>query len=521
MPTLNQPLRLLLQDQLRLADAQDQTTIAAIHSGDKRIEVPTVGRTVSGAYEQLRNAAEYSEEHLLLQRAIKRFYRLNLFTTRRSKQQIHFELVSELVLAGYLQNNSISKQAVAQLDTILESYLHALEQLKTISAKGEHTTEWVLACLSSDIESLLRPHNRRQALISVAYQYFSSAIDREYYTDSSDAAGYELCLYIAVHQALLKSDIDIVRADVRAMYAIDPANTEQFLRINQQIDHYFACQLTTQLRRLAGRHAAPLRILKAMITNRSDLPELLNNQQAFMDAYRLQVAQEYVLVHNRLDTGLAKSVAFIFITKTLVGVAVEIPYDLLTRGQIAWAPLMINLLFPPFYMLLLRLGINTPKPSNTQKLSARIEDMLYSGEVEMLIIPKARKIKPMRQIIYDLLFSIPIAIVVAVLYWLHFNIVQMIIFFIFFSTASSLGFRLRSMVADLEVSHQSSGFFASIRDFLYLPFIIFGQWLSAEYRRFNIIGRMLDIIIELPLKTFFRLARQWMRFLDEQHEQLY
>jgi len=147
--------------------------------------------------------------------------------------------------------------------------------------------------------------------------------------------------------------------------------------------------------------------------------------------------------------------------------------------------------------------------------------MLYGGEVAMLVAPKARKIKPLRQIVYDLLFSVPIAITVAVLYWLNFNIVQMIIFFIFFSTASSLGFRLRAMVADLEVSHQSSGFFASVRDFLYLPFIVFGQWLSAEYRRFNIIGRMLDIIIELPLKTFFRLARQWMRFLDEQHEQLY
>lgn len=521
MPSVNQPLRLLLQDQLRLADARDQATIVAMSSGDNRIDVPTVGRAVSSAYEQLRNAAEYSEEHLLLQRAIKRFYRLNLFTARRAKQQLNVELISELVLAGYLQNNSISKQAVGQLDTILDSYLRAYEQLKTNSNKRERVAEWILACLSSDIEALLRSHNRRQALIAVAYQYFSEAIDRDYYKQSPDAAGYELSLYIAVHQALLKSDIDIVRADVRAMYGINPAETEQFLRINQQVDHYFACQLTTQLRRVVNRHGAPLRILKAMITSRTDLPELLNNQQSFMDAYRLQIAQEYVQVHNRLDTGLAKSVAFIFITKMLIGLAVEIPYDMITRGEVAWTPLMINLLFPPLYMVLLRLGINTPKPSNTQKLASLIQDMLFDDKVEMLVAPKARKIKPMRQIVYDILFSVPIAITIAILYALNFNIVQMIIFFVFFSTGSSLGFRLRAMVADLEVSHQSSGFFASIRDFLYLPFIVFGQWLSAEYRRFNIIGRMLDIIIELPLKTFFRLARQWMRFLDEQHEQLY
>lgn len=521
MSSVNQPLKFLLQDQLRLADARDRATISAMTSGDNRIDVPTVGRAVSSAYEQLRNAAEYSEEHLLLQRAIKRFYRLNLFTARRGTQQLNIELISELVLAGYLQNNSISKEAVMQLDVILESYLQAYEQLKTSANKRDPLVEWILACLSSDVEKLLRSHNRRQALIAVAYQYYSETIDRDYYSQSADVAGYELCLYIAVHQALLKSDVDIVRADVRVMYGIDPIDSERFLKINQQIDHYFTCYLTTQLRRVVNRHGAPLRILKSMITNRPDLPVLLDDQAAFMDAYRLQVTQEYAQVHSRLNTGVMKSVAFIFITKMIIGVAVEIPYDLLVRGQIAWMPLLINLLFPPIYMVLLRFGITTPKASNTNKLSVLIRDLLFEAKTEMLVIPKARKIRALRQIIYDLLFSVPIAIAIALLYWLDFNIVQMIIFFIFFSTASSLGFRLRAMVADLEVSHQSSGFLASIRDFLYLPFIVFGQWLSAEYRRFNIIGRMFDIIIELPLKTFFRLARQWMRFLDEQHEQLY
>lgn len=521
MPSVTQPLRLLLQDQLRLADARDQMAMEAVTGGDNHIEVPTVGRAVSSAYEQLRNAAEYSEEHLLLQRAIKRYYRLNIFTTRRDTKQLNHELITELVLAGYLQNNTIGKQVISQLDDILSSYLLAYEQLKNSSTKRERLAEWILACLSSDVEALLHPHNRRQALVAVAYQYFYRAIDRDFYARAADVPGYELCLFIAAHQSLLKSDIDIVRADVRAMYAISPTDTTRFLHINQQVDHYFACDLTTQLRRVVNRHAAPLRILKSMISGRTDLPDLLDSKQRFMDAYRLQIAQEYSQVHQRLNVGLAKSVAFIFITKMLVGVAIEIPYDMLTRGAIAWLPLMINLLFPPVYMVLLRLGISTPKPANTKKLTKLIEDILFGNEVEELVIPVARKIKPIRQIVYDLLFAVPIAISVAILYALEFNIVQMIIFFIFFSTASSLGFRLRALVADLEVSHHSSGFLASIRDFLYLPFIVFGQWLSAEYRRFNVIGRMLDVIIELPLKTFFRLARQWMRFLDEQHEQLY
>ena len=39
------------------------------------IDVVGTGGALTAAYEQLRNAAENSEEHLLLQNAIKRFYR--------------------------------------------------------------------------------------------------------------------------------------------------------------------------------------------------------------------------------------------------------------------------------------------------------------------------------------------------------------------------------------------------------------------------------------------------------------
>ncbi len=522
MPSITQDLRHLLAEQLRLADEQDRAITQMVSHGEGLIDVPTVGKTVSSAYEQLRNAAEYSEEHLLLQRAIKRFYRLNVFTARRSTKQLNLELVSELVLAGYLANGSVTKQAVTYLDELLGAYLAAHESLTAAMGKHhEKATEWVLACLSSEVEGLLKPHHRRQALVAVAYQHFLRSLDKTRLEGMPDYEGYELCLYIAVQQALLKSDTDNVRADVRAMYAVLPSATERFRALNEQTDHYYSSPLTARLRRIVNRDAAPLRILKGMIMSRPDLPELLSNKQTFLGAFEQQVALENANMQKRLDTGLAKSVAFLVITKTVVGIAIEIPFDLHFHGKIAWLPLIINLLFPPVYMALLRLGITMPRPSNTQKLMEAIENMLYTTEPHLTVIPKVKKLTPLSQIIYNLLFSIPVALTVALLYALHFNIVQMVIFFIFFSTASSLGFRLRSMVAELEVSRQGSGLIASVRDYLYLPFIVIGQRISTEYRRLNIIGRLLDIIIELPLKTFFRLARQWMRFLDEQHEQLY
>ena len=134
---------------------------------------------------------------------------------------------------------------------------------------------------------------------------------------------------------------------------------------------------------------------------------------------------------------------------------------------------------------------------------------------------RERQLSPIKQLAYTIIFALPIAALIAGLYALHFNVIQMIIFFVFFSTASSLGFRLTSQVRELETERNHTGFFASIRDFFYMPFIVIGQWLTSKYRQFNFVGRLLDIVIELPLKAVLRLVRQWIRFLDDRREELY
>jgi hypothetical protein len=50
---------------------------------------------------------------------------------------------------------------------------------------------------------------------------------------------------------------------------------------------------------------------------------------------------------------------------------------------------------------------------------------------------------------------------------------------------------------------------------------LLGQWLASKYAEINVIGEILDLIIELPLKTVLSLTRQWIRFLREKHEELY
>ncbi len=521
MPVIDAPLKQLLQEQIRLADTYDHASHLLMGTGDDMIEIPTSGQGLASVYEQLRNAAEHSEEHLLLQRAIKRFYQRNLSELRSGSQKINTELIAELVLADYIKNGSVSQATVSEIDTMTMRYAAVLAEPGTKALPQETTRDWALACLSTDVEKLLNPHNRERALLAVTYQNFLRRIDRTSFAGHYDEQAYELCLYIAIHQAILKSDRDSVRADIRVLYGTAPEDVTAFFALNRSVDGLVRSDLTAELRRIVNANGAPFRVLKSMLHQRADLDELLDSRTAFLDAFRVQTATEYVALKKRLDVGLAKSIAFIFITKMLIGVGIEVPYDMLRYGSIAWAPLLINLASAPVYMALLRLGVTMPRQSHAEELTRAIDDSLYGQNAKVLVIPRKRQLSHVRQLVYTVLFAVPIALVFAGLYALEFNIVQMVIFFIFISTASSLAFRLNAGARELEISHPSGGFMGAIRDFIQMPFIIVGQWLSSTYQQFNIISRLLDTLIELPLKTVLRLIRQWVRFFDEQRERLY
>jgi hypothetical protein len=514
------PLNELLKQQLHIANQRDQQIIQQNKAG-AHLEIPDTGKIVSTAYEQLRNAAEYAEEHLLLQRAIKRFLKRNLFLTKRQSKALGTELIVELVQAGYIAGSQYSTATAKGLDQLINEYMTAHSHLRQAHVEREHADDWTLAIISAEAEGRLNPHNRQLALLYFAYQHFLLTIPRDQFEELAQDHSYELCMYIAVHQALLKSDIDIVRHELLSLYQQSPGDTHGFITLNRQIDTLFYSDLTAQLKRVISRYGAPFRILKSLIEDRQDLEQSLNNPPQFLDSYDLQIQREYRRLRGRLNRGLIKSIVFIFITKVLVGLAIEIPYDIATNGSVVWLPLIINLAFPPLYMASLKLSLKPPSRSNADAIRKYMENLLYgSGDIQIQP-PRSRHASAGVKFIYSLLFLIPIIVTFYILERIGFNPVQMVIFFIFFSTASFFGFRLSRLVRELEITTRQSGLFTSLRDFFYLPFIVLGQWLSQKYGKINAVGRFLDIAIELPLKAVLRLLRQWMRFLHEKHEELY
>ncbi len=492
--------------------------------GGDAIVVPGAGRTISSAYEQLRNAAEYGEGRHILQHAIKRFYKRLLFMVREQPEKVGQELVIELVQSGYLQDGQYGTNTAKAISKLATEYMHIYARLREAHVPQPRAHEWVLAALSVRTDDLLQPYASQLALASFAHDQFLQQLPKERLARTPDErADFEVALYVAIHQALLKSNLDVVRTDLLRLYNQTGADIHEYALWNERIERLYSSPFTARLKRLVSKNGAPYRVLKGMSDEKPDTPELLANREQFIQAYSYQINREYGQLARRLNAGLIKSIIFLLITKSVIGLGVEVPFDLWRYGVLRLLPLTINLLFPPLYMATIRLGVTLPTSGDARKTAHYMEQLLYGDEPPHINVrERAKPYSPLAKTVSTILFLIPFGITVLALRRLEFNLLQVGIFFIFFSTASFLGFRLSGMVRELKMSsRRETGLFPILLDFFYLPFIQLGQWLAGKYAAINVVGEFLDTAIELPLKSVLRLLRLWIRFLNEKYDELY
>lgn len=487
---------------------------------DVKVHVASAGKTITVAYEQLRNAAEYVEENLLLQRAISRFYRrMFLARNHHTISESADELVLELTLAGYLQNDSIPMLLLPLINDTVREYHQAYEQLP--AKFRSHANAWIIDVMSVKIEEMLSDHSRQHGFTQFAYDYFHQSIDQRQLEGAKASSDYGLSVFMAVNRALIKADAAIIRTGLLGRYQASPADMDMFIATNQRIDAVLTSETTEKVTRVVDRRGGPLRVLWRMIDTRDDVVELLDSPSAFLDGYEKQIGAEYGRISQRIRRGIVRSIAFLIITKVLIGLLVEVPYDRWVHGEILWLPLAINLLFPPLYMMFLGAILPMPGAANTRALSRSIEKLIYGEEEAKILLRRSnRRYNTAFNIVYGLLFLAVFGAAAWLLMQIGFSPVHLAIFFIFLSTASFLGFRLTRMVRELEVVDADQNALTIIRDILYMPFVVVGHWISNTYGKMNIITLILDMAIELPLKTFMYLIRQWTAFISSKKDEL-
>ena len=486
----------------------------------QKVHIVGAGGTLTAAYEQLRNAAEYAEEHTLLQKAIQRFYR-RLFLVRDAKQINNSgeELAIELTLAGYLLNDSIPEETIGKISKLVREYYDAYERLEQQKIPQSSIDQWVLGTLSVQIEWLFNNPAIMSAYVQFAYEHYSQS-ESLLAIFPQKPADFDVALYVAIQRALLKSDTAVIRAGLLTRYKQTPRQLEHFIQTNRQIDALLESPTDEKIYRYIDRRGAPMRVLRHMVEDNDDISETMLKSDEFLSQFETQVNGDYRSINQKINNGIIKSVIFLIITKVLIGLAIEIPYDLLVLGAIAYVPLVLNLFFPPLYMIFLRMTLMLPKPANTQRLVEQIEQILY-GEQPKQLMRKSASFGAGFNVAYILGF-IAVFGGFGYLLWANFEfeLLHLFIFFLFLSGASFLGFRLSRMIREVEAVDSDQNAVTTARDFLYMPFVVVGRYMSEKYAKVNVIALSLDMFIELPLKTFLRLVRQWGAFISSKKDEL-
>lgn len=495
--------------------------------------VQNTGHIVSSLYEQLRNASEYTEEHLLLRRAIRRFYSRSLpFMDRVPPHGLAEELITELTLAEYISNDTVSLEKIRQINELIESLFQMCWQVASHPKEPaiETAREWSLDMMAVRTEQILNRSVRMASFLNFAFAYYSQHIVVAKHLHAQDHVPddtHDTILYIALHQALLKSDTPTIRSMLLDLYNIQPDNTEQIIALNKRFDSLITLKTTDKITRIINKNGAQLRIVHQAFfdANSTAKSSLLSKRKQVSTVIRQAVEDEYRDTRKRLNRGIVKSIIFLLITKAIIGLGLEIPYDLAVYDHIAWLPLIINLFFPAVFIAFTTLTLAMPGEANTNKIVQTIDSILYEQSNASTQATPLRTFGQTRHskafsIVYSLLFVVVIGAVIQGLFLLNFNIMQILIFIVFLSTAAFLSYRLSLQVKSLEMVSAEASIFSLLRDFLYTPFIFIGHQISSRYAKINLVARLLDNAIELPLKTTLRIIRQWTNFLSTKKDEI-
>ena len=509
---------------------QTQTERRKSIQPDNIFTVSTVGSKVSVAYEQIRNVSEYGVLGSSRQLATRRFLKRNLdFFDHKLDKTIATELIIELTQADYIQNSSVDKNQLQLIYSIIKKYYSACWNYRKIepnSTRQKQFKNWSLDVMSVRIEAVLVPNLRQLSFANLALQYYQDQFTfqdfaRPEQTIRLDKNDFQIILYVAIMRALLEANDAFVRTALIDAYKKDVTFLHRFEDLNLKLDALFESQTLNAATRLINQNGASFRMIYSGFYLDSKIPyHELESEESLTYSLQDHIEKQYSALDKILDNGVIRSIIFLLITKSMIGLLIEVPYDLVTEHHVAWLPLAINLMFPAAFIALSRLTLKTPDQKNTDLIINHINGIIFNN----IQTPRVRKPRQTRSVVFNIIYFLGFLLAISgtsyILYLLKFNIVGGVIFFIFVSTASFLAYRMSLQIKKIQALSVQKNFSQLIQDLLYLPFVQIGQIISDKYSKVNIFANILDNIIEMPLKSFLRAIRQWSMFIDNKKDNL-
>ncbi|MDA1038441.1 MAG: hypothetical protein O2877_02005 [bacterium] len=495
------------------------------------IVVNELVRRAASVYEIVRNTLEYSEAHLLRRNAIRRILRRRL-AGEMEVERVAVELLQELIWARYLPNKTISILKQEEVAEILKKYVPLFEAAER-DPEHKRYTLWLLDLVSTEIEYMLVPPRREEALVSLAYGIIKQSVKWEKKSKVKED-DKDIQLFVGVHRTLLKSNTATLRYRIFSLFYPNWSKGESGLvnEISTNLSvvhdaverHLFHPVGETLSRRLRPRMVL-FKILHDLVKENPDgFAALVADPKKFEEAVAMTANKRYKSFRSRLGRLVLRAVLFLFLTKLVLALAIELPYEILILKEENFIPLLANIFFHPLLLAALGLTGSIPEKKNTELLIEGVRGAVYGQGVEMTVTVKKLwaqgTIGFMFNILYAFTFVLSYGLITALLLAIHFNILSIILFLFFLSLVMFLGISIRRQRCELVIVAGKGGILLSIGDFFTLPIIRAGRYISMKAPRINVFLFFLDFIVEAPFKMGIQIIEGWLAFIKEKKDEM-
>lgn len=490
------------------------------------------------AYEKVRTTVEYKGEHVLRRNAIERILKRLIWEQDNLKvtgkyDSVSESLIKELIWAKYLPNNSLPQYLIADVTKSIEKYSKVLNGVKKISNISKSKVyDWIWGIASSEIEDILDP-TERDLYIQLMFDWFKE----QYIWEDSALSSKEkdTQIYLAIHRAYQNSDEAIMRYHL-LLKKIPKWNNatesevnyliENFTIIFESIEKELTYAKRIALFRIIHKHVPAFEILQDVAQKEENLEKVLTDKNLLTTKVSEVCEKKYSEIKRKVRTGITRSIIYIFISKVLLALALEIPYEVIRFSDIRYIPLIINITVPPFFMGMLGSTIKTPSEKNTKLILDRIFSIVYkeSNPVKTnLKLDKkinSKTINLIFGIVYFVLFFVVFGLLFRFLTNLGFSLLGILIFYVFTSLVFLFAYRVKYNASKLNIEEIDEGLLDHLLNYLTAPFLNFGFYLSKGLSVINILTVVLDFIIEAPLKTLLGIFEGWTDFVKEKKKEV-
>jgi len=503
---------------------------------EDKIEVNEVTGNVSAFYEKLRNSVDFKEVHLLRRFAIERNLKRRLML-ETLKPSISRSLIEDMIRSKYLENNAIPENKVHTLERVISKYNKLYSILNDVyrGKEREEYFNWIVGVQACEIDTLFNPEDIEDAVVEAMYEVTKTRV--KFKGDNVDIKEKDIQLYIAIHKSLVKSDNTIIshhllnlyfpqweKADDSIIKMLGSNFPSIYNTIQNHLNHPYQQKLFNSLK----EPAITFKILYELILEKgSSLEELLSNPELLEAEAKILLSNKYKLIRKKITASSIRAIIYIFLTKVLLAVILEVPYELYILGEMNYLNIGINVVFPPLLMFVVALTIVPPSKENTKKILENIQNLVYDKKEKSILCKLKAKyrqgtgFKIFYHTLYTILYIVVFGAVVKGLQYLDFNILSGALFMFFLTAVSFFASRIRNTAKEYKAIQKKEGPISFLINFFSLPIISVGHWLSTKFKKINIFAFVMDFIIEAPFKMFVAAFEDWIDFMKEKKEDIY